>query len=292
METPFPPFDPEGQSSGSKNRLRDISLRAIFPNLLTLLSMCSGLTAIRFASEGRFEFAVTAILIAALLDGLDGRVARILKSVSRFGAQMDSLADFLSFGVAPGILLYHWSLSEVRPLGWIAVLVYVICVGLRLARFNIMLDLGERPSWQNKFFVGIPAPAGALCVMLPVYFGIMLEIEYSFLFAGITTVFTLCIGLLMVSSLPTFSGKDVTRKIRRVYVLPIMVFLVFLVAFLFSHPWQTLTSIVMLYLVSLPFGYRSWNYHLANISTEVKSPKKISDSKTNPGTQSDNKTNF
>ncbi len=168
MEAPFPPFDPEGQDDDPPTRLRDVPFRVLAPNLITLIAICAGLTSIRLAIEGRFELAIAAIIFAAFLDALDGRVARLLKSSTRFGAEMDSLADFVNFGVAPAIVLYTWGLNELRSLGWIAALIFAICGCLRLARFNVMLDEPNRPKWKNNFFVGMPAPAGAMVALLPV----------------------------------------------------------------------------------------------------------------------------
>ena len=269
MENPFPPFDPDGDSSStpdevldSTTRLRDIPLRTIFPNLLTLLAICSGLTAIRFAIEGRIELAIAAIIFAGFLDGIDGRVARFLKSTTRFGAQMDSLADFVNFGVAPAMLLYFSVLAEVRSVGWIAALIYAICACLRLARFNVTLDNPEMPEWQNRFFVGVPAPAGALVVLLPVYL-ILLGVPNTLPWAWFTTLFTVFSGFLMVSSIPTFSGKNVSQKIRRDLVTPMMILAVFLSALFLTYPWTSLTTIVVLYLGSLPFSFRNWNRYSA-----------------------------
>src|SRR5271157_988908 len=142
--------------------LRGLPLRFVVPNVVTLLALCAGLTAIRFAIEGRFEIAVLAILFAAVLDGIDGRIARALKGSSRFGAELDSLADFMDFGVAPGLVLYLWSLQQLKTFGWAAVLIFAIAAALRLARFNVMIDDPNKPSWMGRFFTGMPAPAGAI----------------------------------------------------------------------------------------------------------------------------------
>ncbi len=275
MENPFPPFDPDGESdtefdvaTESTTRLRDIPLRTIFPNLLTLLAICSGLTAIRFAIEDRIELAIAAIIFAGFLDGIDGRVARFLKSTTRFGAQMDSLADFVNFGVAPAMLLYFSVLSEVRSAGWIAALIYSICACLRLARFNVMLDSPDMPEWQSRFFLGVPAPAGALVVLLPVYL-LLLGVPDTLAWAWFATLFTVFSAFLMVSSIPSFSGKNVSKKIRRDLVTPMMILAVFLCALLFTYPWMTLAAVSVLYLASLPFSYRNWNrYQTKDLKAE------------------------
>ncbi len=273
METPFPPFDPDGDNKDTQNdetalRLRDIPLRTIFPNLLTLLAICSGLTSIRFAIEGRIEFAVAAIIFAGFLDGIDGRVARFLKSTTRFGAEMDSLADFVNFGVAPAMLLYFSLLSEVRSIGWIAAIIYASCACLRLARFNVMLDNPNAPEWRNRFFTGVPAPAGAVIALLPIYL-LLVGVEKTEGFAWLATGFTLLCGFFMVSNIASFSGKNITTKIRPDLVLPVMIMAVLMAAFLFTYPWKVLTLIALLYLASLPFSIRNFNRYLAK--DEVKS---------------------
>ena len=148
-------------------------MRTLLPNLITLLALCAGLTAIRMAVENNIQLALAAIVFAALLDGIDGRVARMLKGTSRFGAELDSLADFVNFGVAPALILYFWGLHELKSAGWIAALVFAICAGLRLARFNVMIDEPDKPAWAGNFFTGIPAPAGAITVLLPIYLDLL-----------------------------------------------------------------------------------------------------------------------
>src|SRR5215203_5503715 len=164
----FPAFDPE-RNEARRARLRAIPVRTLVPNFITLLALCAGLTGIRMAVEGKLEYALAAIVFAAALDGIDGRVARMLKGTSRFGAELDSLADFVNFGVAPGLILYFWGLHDLKAAGWIAAMVFAICAGLRLARFNVALDDPNRPAWASGFFVGVPAPAGAITVLLPIY---------------------------------------------------------------------------------------------------------------------------
>lgn len=268
MESPFPPFDPDGEdetgaaSDPNQVRLRDIPIRTIFPNFLTLLAICSGLTAIRFAIEMRIELAVAAIIFAGFLDGIDGRVARFLKSTSRFGAQMDSLADFVNFGVAPALLVYFTILSELKSIGWIVALIYASCACLRLARFNVALDNPNQPDWHSRFFVGVPAPAGALIALLPVYL-VLLGVPQDAFLASATAVYTIACAFLMVSNLPTFAGKDIAQHLRRDLVLPFLIFAVFLVAAVVSYPWMVLSAISVLYLLSIPVSYRDFARHLA-----------------------------
>src|SRR5262245_9090389 len=163
------PFEPQRRPLFRHRRLRQIPVRTLVPNLITLLALCAGLTAIRLAFEQKFEWAAAAIIFAALLDGIDGRVARMLKGTSRFGAELDSLADFVNFGVAPALILYVWGLHELKSAGWIAAMVLAICAGLRLARFNVMIDDPNKPAWAGNFFVGMPAPGGAIAALLPFY---------------------------------------------------------------------------------------------------------------------------
>src|SRR5712691_9853727 len=199
----FSPFEPD--RPGLRRRFRTIPVRTLLPNLITLLALCAGLTAIRFAAEGTLDIAVYAIVFAAVLDGIDGRIARLLKGTSRFGAELDSLADFVNFGVAPGLILYFWDLHELKSFGWIAAMVFAICAGLRLARFNVMLDDPNRPVWAGNFFTGVPAPAGAITVLLPIYVS-FLGVPVGLVTVWFAFLYTLLIALLMVSRLPVFSG--------------------------------------------------------------------------------------
>jgi CDP-diacylglycerol--serine O-phosphatidyltransferase len=165
---PYSRFDPE-RYQRRLQRLRQIPVRVLVPNVITLLALCAGLSGIRLAIEGRLELALGAIVFAAMLDAIDGRVARMIKGTSRFGAELDSLADFVNFGVAPGLILYFWGLKPLGNLGWIAAMVFAICGGLRLARFNVQIEDPNRPAWAGNFFTGMPAPAGAITVLLPIY---------------------------------------------------------------------------------------------------------------------------
>jgi CDP-diacylglycerol---serine O-phosphatidyltransferase len=226
------------------------------PNLITLLALCAGLTAIRLAAEGTFEWAVYAIVFAAVLDGLDGRVARLLKGTSRFGAELDSLADFVNFGVAPGVTLYFWALHEAQSAGWIAAMVFAIAAGLRLARFNVAIDDPNRPPWAANFFVGMPAPAGAITVLLPVYIHFLGMRAPAFM-VPVTIVYTLAIALLMVSRLPVYSGKKVGKRVPPDLVLPVFIGVVVFFALLIAYPWGVLTIGTVAYLVCLPFGWLS-----------------------------------
>jgi CDP-diacylglycerol--serine O-phosphatidyltransferase len=260
LETPFASYEP-GHDDGKPRRpgrFRQVPMRLILPNLVTLLALCSGLTGIRMAFEGRWDFAVGAVLIAAVLDAVDGRVARLLKGTSRFGAELDSLADFVNFGVTPALMLYIWLLNEVKSLGWIAALAFAICAALRLARFNAALDDPDKPAWSVNFFTGVPAPAGALTVLLPIYLEFLGVLPHWPEFAPLVALYTVCIGFLMISRLPTFSGKKVGLRVRRDLVLPLFVLAVLIVALTVSYPFEMLTLATLAYLASIPFALRSY----------------------------------
>src|SRR6202158_3822958 len=216
-----------------RRRFRGIPVRTLAPNIVTLIAMCAGLTAIRMAFEDRYVLALAAVVFAAVLDGIDGRLARFLKGTSRFGAELDSLSDFVNFGVAPALILYFWGLHELRSVGWIAAMVFAICAGLRLARFNVMIDDPNRPAWASNFFVGVPAPAGAITVLLPIYVYFLGAPAW----APVTFLYTLLIAFLMVSRLPVFSGKRLGTRVPREMVLPVFVVVVLFVALLLSSPW-------------------------------------------------------
>ncbi len=232
-------------------RLKGWAPNRMVPNVLTVMALCAGLTSVRFALEERWALAVLAIVAAGILDGLDGRAARLLKGTSRFGAELDSLSDFISFGAAPAVLIYEWSLVTWRGFGWTVALLYAVCCALRLARFNTEMDQPEegRPPWTKTYFTGVPAPAAAGLVMLPVMF--WLEFEGAFARApALMTVVMVLVALGMISRLPTFSLKRYT--VPHHYVLPVLLAVGLLVAALASEPWATLIAIDLLYLCSLP----------------------------------------
>jgi CDP-diacylglycerol---serine O-phosphatidyltransferase len=240
-----------------RRRFRRIPVRVLVPNVVTLLALCAGLTAIRMAFEDRYALALAAIVFAAFLDAVDGRLARLLKGTSRFGAELDSLSDFVNFGVAPALILYFWGLHELKSAGWIAAMVFAIGVGLRLARFNVMLEDPDRPAWTSHFFVGMPAPAGAITVLLPIYAS-FLGLPRSSLLIYLTLVYTLGIASLMVSRLPVFSGKRVGNRVPPELVGPVIVVVVLFFAVLIAYPWELLTAGTLAYLSSLPFGWLSY----------------------------------
>ncbi|HMM64727.1 MAG: CDP-diacylglycerol--serine O-phosphatidyltransferase [Mesorhizobium sp.] len=249
---PFKRFEAHGHGGP---RIREIPLRMVFPNLVTVLAICAGLSGIRFGFEGRFEPAVVMVLIAAFLDGIDGRLARLLKATSKFGAQMDSLADIVNFGVAPALVLYAYLLDRAGSPGWIAALLFAIACGMRLARFNVLDQAEDQPAWQSDYFVGVPAPAGALLVMLPLYLS-FLGLQPTKEVALAATVFTVLIAFLLVSRLPVYSGKSLKLPGDRVLLIILAVVLYFLL--LASYPWYTLSASALAYLVFLPFSMRAY----------------------------------
>ncbi|MFN3657839.1 MAG: CDP-diacylglycerol--serine O-phosphatidyltransferase [Pseudolabrys sp.] len=253
----FSPLDPTPSPLRERRRFKAIPVRILLPNLITLLALCAGLTAIRLAVEGKLELALAAIVFAAVLDGIDGRIARMLKGTSKFGAELDSLADFVNFGVTPALILYFWGLHELKSAGWIVALVFAICAGLRLARFNVMIDDPNKPAWAGNFFTGIPAPAGAITVLLPIYLN-FLGAPLGLVTVWITFFYTLAIALLMVSRLPVFSGKRVGKRVPPEMVLPVFVVVVLFFALLISYPWIVLTVGTFAYLACLPLGWLSY----------------------------------
>ncbi|AHB49525.1 CDP-diacylglycerol--serine O-phosphatidyltransferase [Hyphomicrobium nitrativorans NL23] len=230
-----------------------IPVRMMVPNLFTLVGLCAGLTSIRMSIEGRYDFALAAIVFAALLDGLDGRVARLLKASSRFGAELDSLADFVNFGVAPAIMIFTWGLGGHRSLGWIAVMLFALASALRLARFNASLE-DDKPKWQGDFFSGMPTPAAAIVVLLPIYLAQLgLDLRESPLLLNLVLAYTMVIGVMMVSNIPTYSGKLLGERIGREWVLPIFILVMLALACLVTYPYATLAIASIVYLGFIPW---------------------------------------
>ncbi|MGC2856911.1 CDP-diacylglycerol--serine O-phosphatidyltransferase [Novispirillum sp. DQ9] len=238
-----------------QGRLRTLSFNKIIPNIITLLALSAGLTSIRYGLREEFERAVMAIFLAAVLDGIDGRIARMLKGTSKFGAELDSLSDFISFGVAPAVLLYLWTMQEAGGIGWALCLLIAICAALRLARFNTMLGEPDPPSWAHNYFVGVPAPAGAFLVLLPMVLSFHFEAGF-FSSPWIVGAFAVGVGFLMVSRIPTYSFKRF--RVPAKWVLPMMIVVGLLAAFLVTEPWATLGVIGLIYLAGIPFSLRSF----------------------------------
>ena len=252
------PMQVEAAAEARKRRgLRAVPLRVLIPNLLTLFGLALGLTAIRFSEEGRVNLAVLAVVAAAVLDGLDGRVARLLRGTSRFGAELDSLADFVNFGVAPALILYGAVLHDVRSLGWLAALVFATAMSLRLARFNVALDDLSRPDWKKNFFTGIPAPAGAITGMLPLY---LLKLGFGDLpgFAPVSVFYVLAIAFLMVSELPIYAGKTLGTRVTRDKVLWVFLAIILFITLVVNFTFETLTVMTLLYLALIPVSLRRY----------------------------------
>lgn len=236
----------------SRERLaRGLPLRALAPNAVTALALCAGLTGIRFAIGAEWERAVTMVLIAGVLDGLDGRIARALRGESRFGAELDSLADAISFGVAPALILYLWSLSALPRFGWIAALMLAVFCALRLARFNARIDADEQPHKSAGFLTGVPAPAGAGAALLPMFLWFWTG-ETALRTPWAVGIWTALIAILLISSLATYSWGSL--KLRRNIRFEAIALVVVLMAALVSAPWQTLAIVVIVYLATVPFS--------------------------------------
>lgn len=242
-----------------QREVREVPLRTMVPNLVTFMAAASGITAIRFASQGRWKSAVSCILIACVFDGLDGRVARMLHATSKFGAELDSLSDFVSFGVAPGMLVYFW-IMEAVPVGssfypfrgvfWAAGLFYALCCAFRLARFNIMLEMPKQSYWKH-FFMGLPAPGGAALVMLPIVWQLRQgspEDVHGLPIVGLCSLF-LC-GFLLACRLPTLSAKAI--RIPAKWILPVVLAVLFLIGMLVSQCWLTLSCLAVAYYLTIP----------------------------------------
>ncbi|MGE3906187.1 MAG: CDP-diacylglycerol--serine O-phosphatidyltransferase [Reyranellaceae bacterium] len=241
-----------------RRKLPPLSINRLLPNILTLLALCAGLTAMRYGLQDRFQAAVTAVIIAGILDGLDGRLARRLGSTSRFGAELDSLSDFISFGVAPAMLIYMWTMNGAGSIGWALVLLFPVCSALRLARFNTGLDADSMPPvWMAGYFTGVPAPAGALLVLLPM----MLSFEAGDAFAEfmahpvLVGIVMAAVSALMVSRIPTYSFKRM--RIPAGYVLPVMILVCGAAALLVTAPWHAFPVLALIYAATFPFSFRA-----------------------------------
>ncbi|EZP50372.1 CDP-diacylglycerol-serine O-phosphatidyltransferase [Sphingomonas sp. RIT328] len=253
------PRDPESARVAMPRRLprrpRGLPLRAVAPNAVTALALCSGLSGVRFAIGGEWQSAVTMIMIAGVLDGLDGRIARMLHGESRFGAELDSLSDAISFGVAPALIMYLWALAALPRLGWISALILAVFCALRLARFNAAIDADDQPHKSAGFLTGVPAPAGAGLAMLPLYFWFWTD-QPIFANPYLVAMWVAFIALLMVSSVATFSWGSL--RLRRTIRFEAIAGVVLLGAALVSAPWHTLSAICVVYLATIPFSVASY----------------------------------
>lgn len=235
--------------------LRGIPLRGIVPNAVTTLALCFGLTGVRFAITGEWEKAIACIFVAGLLDGMDGRIARLLRAESRFGAELDSLSDVIAFGVSPAVVLFLWSLSYVPRYGWVIALAHAACCALRLARYNALIDAEDQPRKKAGFLTGVPAPAGAALTLLPVLLWLATGMEV-FRSTYVVAPWTLLIAFLMISGLATYGWTSF--RLRREFRLPALLLIGLLGAALINDPWSTLSVIIILYAISIPLGMRSY----------------------------------
>jgi len=234
---------------GVERRLKSLSFNRILPNMITLLAMCAGLTAIRYGLNAQFDKAVLALVLAIILDGVDGRIARLLRGTSKFGAELDSLADAINFGVVPAMLVYLWAMQDAGRLGWALCLLHAVCCVLRLARFNTMLGQPDLPPWAHSYFTGVPAPAGAGIAILPLILSLETQrgVFDNPLLVG---AFLIVSASLMVSRVPTYSLKNI--RIKPQFVLFLMLFVGVVAAFLVTDPWLTFSAIGFVYLASIP----------------------------------------
>jgi CDP-diacylglycerol--serine O-phosphatidyltransferase len=250
------PLDDEPAALPPRRRLKPgLTLRALLPNAITSAALCAGLTGIRFAINGHWEKAVVAVVLAGLLDGIDGRIARLFNAQSRFGAELDSLADSLSFGMAPALILYLWSLQDLPRFGWFASLAFALCCALRLARFNARIDVDEQPHKSAGFLTGVPAPVAAGLAFLPLYLW-MASGETIFRNPLVVAAWVAVIAFLMISNLATLSWTKLRpgRNVR----LEVLALAGLLFAALLTEPWWTLVAICVGYLALMPFGVMSY----------------------------------
>ena len=238
-----------------KNNLKIITdkknARVILPNMLTLIGVCIGLTSIRFALDGKFEFAIIAIIFAALIDGLDGRIARLIKGTSKVGKELDSLTDMISFGVAPAFVMYFWKLNTLGRFGWLVCLIYVICVALRLARFNV--NSNQEPSWRDNFFEGVPSPAGGILVLTPLIISLTnlnyIQLNYDI----IVPAFFITTSLLLISKFPSYSFKKIV--IQRKTTIFLLFGIVLFFGLLLIYPFNVISISAVIYLLILPISF-------------------------------------
>ena len=256
-----------------RGRLKGLSFNKMIPNILTMLALCAGMTAMRFGLEEKWDAALISLAIAAILDSLDGRIARALRGTSKFGAELDSLSDFICFGVAPAFLLYLWTMKTAGPWGWVLVLLFSVCCALRLARFNTDIEGPELPSWTKNYFIGVPAPAGAGLVLLPMVISFQTDVAFvrePFFVA----IFIFVVSGLLVSQLPTYSFK--TLRIQHRFILLTMLIVGLVAALAVSAPWLTLTIVLIAYIISFPFGLQSFRKQQARQlkqNTDEESPE-------------------
>ena len=239
-----------------KNNLKVVTdkktnARVILPNMLTLIGVCIGLSSIRFALDGKFEFAIIAIMFAALIDGLDGRIARLIKGTSKVGKELDSLTDMISFGVAPAFIMYFWKLNTLGRFGWLLCLVYVVCVALRLARFNI--NTGQTPTWKDNFFEGVPSPAGGILVLMPLIISLSGFELFNINYDVIVPIFFIITSLLLISKFPTYSFKKIVIQRKTTIFLLFGIVLFFGLLLIYTFNVIAISGIIYLSLIPISF---------------------------------------
>jgi len=234
--------------------------RVILPNMLTLIGVCIGLTSIRFALDGKFEFAIVAIILAAVIDGLDGRIARLIKGTSQVGKELDSLTDMISFGVAPAFIMYFWKLNTLGRFGWLVCLIYVICVALRLARFNV--NSSQEPSWRDNFFEGVPSPAGGILVLTPLIFSLSGIQTFQINYTIVVPIFFIATSLLLISKLPTYSFKKIVIRRSTTIFLLFSIILFFGLLLIYTFEVIAVSSLIYIFLVPVSF------FHFQKIKKE------------------------
>ena len=237
--------------------------RVILPNILTLVGVCIGLTSIKFAFDGKFELSIIAVIVAAIIDGLDGRIARLIKGTSKVGKELDSLTDVISFGVAPAFIMYFWSLSEIGRLGWLISLIFVVCVALRLARFNVNSEAD--PSWRDNFFEGIPSPAGGILVLMPIIYSFS-EIQFfSPNYNILVPVLFISISFLLISKIPTYSLKKIVVPRNTTIFLLFIIVLYF--GLLLIYTFNTLIISGIIYFLMIPIS--ATHYYIINKNSTI-----------------------
>jgi len=240
-----------------EERIKRLRLRGeqplyrLFPNMITISGMCCGLSAVRFAMLGKFEISVAFIIVAAIIDGMDGRVARMLGATSNFGAQLDSLSDFVCFGVCPALVLYMWQLQSVKGIGWAVVLFFSVCTALRLARFNTALFDDNIQPWERQFFTGVPSPAGGILCLLPLIISLKSEGEFI-LPAWVIIIHVVVVGALMASRIPTFAGKNIS--IKHEWIPAFMIICSFFLVLFVIEPWLFLSLLGLFYIATIPLS--------------------------------------
>ena len=252
----------------------DKKTRVILPNIFTLVGVCIGLSSIKFAFDGKFEYSIIAIIVAAIIDGLDGRIARLIKGTSKVGKELDSLTDVISFGVAPAFIMYFWKLNEIGRIGWLICLVYVMCVALRLARFNITSE--AEPSWRDNFFEGIPSPAGGVLVLMPLIYSYsefqIININYEI---SVPVLFII-ISILLISKMPTYSFKKI--KVQRSFTIFLLLGIVFYFGLILIYTFNALILSALIYFLLIPLSsihYLSMRKKFSNEFSDVEDHEDI-----------------